>query len=658
MSETQTRKNFDLSARAYAGLVAGLLVVLFLAVNIISGTTFRGARLDLTETGQFTLSQGTLNTIRSLKEPIRLQFFYSETVGADIAQIRTYADRVRDLLEEYAARSNGLIKLEVIDPEPFTDAEDVATAHGLRSAQTETGDLLFFGLVGTNAIDGREVVPFFPQERARFLEYDLTEMIHRLNEPKKPVLGIVSSLPLETGPGGIQAAMQGQARPFLVYEQLRERFEIEILDQDLDAVPDSVDVLMIAHPKPLTEAALFAIDQFVLAGGRALVFLDPYSEVSGQGAPMGRPVPGTVDQSDLARLLGAWGVNYDASKVVSDMGAAQVVSAPLGGRMVQASYPIWLGLTDTHAAQDDLVTADLEVLNLATAGALSQAEGAQTRFQPLLTSSAQSMLIDRARAAGQPMPDDLIATFAPTPEHYVLAARISGPVSSAFPDGPPAPSETGDAPADAAPRAGDRLTASDGPINVIVMADSDIFDDRLWVAEQNLFGQRIAVPTADNAHFILNAVENLMGSNDLISLRTRASGDRPFTVVDNLRRKAERQFLEREQALQMELEAAEAQLRELQGRETGGEQAAGAFLSPEEEALADRVRGQMIETRRSLREVRRSLRAEIESLGNWLIFFNVMFVPLLVTGLAVGLAWLRAKRRRARTGLAAAGARA
>ncbi len=639
---SRTSKTSLLSPQGMTVATVALAVVLFLALNVFSNTVVTGARVDLTQNGLFTLSQGTRNILSSLKEPVRLRFFYSETVAAEYVQINAYAQRVQDLLEEYEARSGGMVTLEVIDPEPFTDAEDQATALGLQGVPTQSGDLLFFGLVGTNAIDGREVMPFFQQERAAFLEYDLSEMVHRLNTPVRPVLGIVSSLPLETGPGGMQMAMQGLSRPFVIYEQLRERFEVEMLGDGFEAVPAGVDVLMIAHPGDLAPTSLYAIDQFVLRGGRALVFVDPYSEVGGQRGPMGQPVPGSNDQSDLALLFGSWGIAYDSGKVVGDLPAAQPVAADVGGRRVRTSYPVWLGLTQANMAADDLVTAMVGQLNLASAGVLSAVDGAGTTFQPLITTSADSMLYDRFQVVTMPAPDMLLRQFSPTPERYVLGARVNGMVSSAFPAGPPA--GEGEAVSEAAQMA--HLGGSLEPINVIVVADSDIFDDRLWVQEQNMFGMRMAVPLADNGSLVINAVENLMGSSDLISLRTRASGERPFTVVDGLRRRAESRFLEQEQRLSQELQDAERRLAELQGERQGLAPGASALLSPEEEQLVSQFRTRMIDIRRELRDVQRSLRADIEALGHWLAFFNIAFVPLLIAAIGVGLA---AWRRRDRT---------
>ncbi len=673
-SKPQTAELTRLDARSATAIAISLLVILFLAINLISTIGLRNARIDLTQNSLFTLSEGTLNTIRNLAEPVHIQFFYSEKIGADYPSIRAYAGRVRDLLEEYETRSGGNIQLDIIEPDPFSEAEDLASAHGLTGAQTQGGDMLFFGLVGTNAIDGKEVIPFFAQERAPFLEYDLTELIYKLNTLERPKLGVLSSLPLQTGPGGMQAMLQGNAQPLILYQQLQERFEIETLADEFDRVPEGINIILIAHPTSLSEQTLYAIDQFVLGGGRALVFVDPQSGFANQGGQFGQQAPGgPPESSDLGPLLTSWGVKYDPGKVVGDIQNAQVVGTQIQGRQARASYPIWLGLDQGDVDGDDLVTADIQSLNLATAGHLEVLEDAATTVRPLVVSSPEAMLFDRLEVAFQPQPEDLLRKFLPTGKRYTLAVRITGTASSAYPDGAPdaddpevvadedaAESEEGGiedpAPEEGAGEAADTLpahrTQSDGPINVIVVADADLFDDRFWVVEQNLLGQRLALPTADNANFVINAVDNLTGSNDLISLRSRASGERPFTVVEEMRRHAESRYLAREQELMRRVEATEARLAELEGQRDPTDPDAAALLSPEQQRLVEQFRQQMVEDRRELRSVQRSLRADIERLGGVLAFVNIALVPLLLTGVAIALARVRHKRRaeRLRTG--------
>lgn len=611
-----------LTRRAYAIAAIVLAAIIFVALNIAAGTLLTTAKLDLTANGQFTLAQGTRNILANLKEPITLRFYFSKQVASEYASTTAYAKRVRDLLNEYAALSHGKIIVEEIDPEPFTEAEDQATSRGLTGAPTDSGDVVYFGLAGSNAIDGREVIPYFAQEREEYLEYDLTSLIYRLSNPKKPVVGIISSLPLQFGPGGIQAMMQGQGQPYVIYQELNQIVTTKLVPSDFAAIPKDIDVLMLVHPVGLNAKQLELIDQFVLGGGRALVFVDPNSELAKSTANRYQP-QGVEPASDLPQLFKSWGIGYDPQKIVGDRTLAQRVQVA-DPRNPVALYPAWLHLTADNFDPKDPVSANLQSLNLASVGALHPLKGAATAFSPLLTSSDQASLLDAAEVRMNTQPQDLMNEILPTGEKFVIAARVSGEAKTAFPAS---------------------AKIKSGKINVIVMADSDIFDDRFWVRVQNVLGKKIAAPFADNGGFVLDAVENLMGSGDLISLRTRETGQRPFTVVRDLQAKAQAQFQQEEQALQQRLTDTQQRLHELE--QGGGARSGNAGLTPAQQAEIERFRKEMIQTRAQLRDVQHNLRKDIDALGSVLAFVNIALVPLLVALFAIGLAAFR-RRRRAR----------
>jgi ABC-type uncharacterized transport system involved in gliding motility auxiliary subunit len=612
----------QLSRRTYSIFAIALAAIVFVAVNIAADAWLTTAKLDLTENGQFTLAQGTRNIIANLKEPVTLRFYFSKQAAAEYASTVAYAKQVRDLLGEYATLSHGKIVLEEIDPEPYTDAEDQATAQGLTGAPTDSGDVVYFGLAGTNRIDGKEVIPYFTPDRAQYLEYDLTSLIYRLSNPKKPMLGIISSLPLQFGPGGIQAAMQGQAQPYAVYSELSQVFATQMVPPNFAAVPKGVDVLMIAHPAALNDTQLAAIDQFVLSGGRALVFVDPNSEMAQAGANPYQP-SANPPFSDLPKLFQAWGIGYNPQKIVGDRALAQRVQVG-DPRAPVASYPVWLHLTPENFDRKDPVTANLQSLNLAGVGALHALKGATTTLTPLVSSSKESSLLDASSVRMNPRPQDLMAQIEPTGETFIIAARVSGEARTAFP-------------ATAKVKAGN--------INVIVMADSDIFDDRFWVRVQNVLGKKIAAPFADNGAFVVDAVENLMGSSDLISLRTREAGQRPFTVVRDIQARAQAQFQQEQQALQQRLTDTQQRLHELE--QGGGARTGTAGLSAAQQQEIERFRHELIAIRTQLRDVQHNLRKDIDALGDRLAFINIALVPLLVAIFAIGLAAFR-RRRRAR----------
>jgi len=612
----------NLSRRTYAIATVVLAAILFVIVNIVADTWLTTAKLDLTENGQFTLAQGTRNIIANLQEPVTLRFYYSKQVAAEYASTAAYAKRVSDLLGEYSALSHGKIIVEEIDPQPYTEAEDQATAQGLTGAPTDTGDIVYFGLVGTNRIDGKETIPYFSPDREQYIEYDLTSLIYRLSNPKKPQLGIISSLPLATGPGGMQAMMQGQGQPYTVYAELSQTYAPQQVAADFTAIPKGIDVLMIAHPAALNEAQLMAIDQFALSGGRVLVFVDPNSEIAQAGANPYQP-SATPPFSDLPKLFQAWGIGYNTQKVVGDRSLAQHVQVG-DPRNPVALYPVWIHLTPENFDTKDPVTANLQSLNLASVGALHALKGATTTFAPLVTTSAQSSLLDAAAVRMTQRPQDLMDQIQPTGEKFVIAARVSGEAKTAFP-----------------------ATAhiKSGKINVVVMADSDIFDDRFWVRVQNVLGKKIAAPFADNGAFVMNAVENLMGSGDLIGLRTRTASQRPFTVVRDIQANAQAQFQQEEQALTQRMTDTQQRLHALE--QGGGAHAGAAGLTVAQQAEIERFRRELVDTRTQLRDVQHNLRKDIDALGARLAFINIALVPLLVAIFAIGLAALR-RRRRAR----------
>lgn len=634
-----------MSRTLYTALAIAFGIVIFLAANILANSGLRYARFDLTANRQYTLSPGTMRLLQSIEEPITLRFFYSAKTANPYLSVRSYAQRVRDLLSEYAARARGKLILEVIDPEPFSPDEGRAEAAGISGKLTPAGDTIYFGLEGTNMADGREVIPYFSEERDAFLEYDLTSLIDKLNRLKKPVLGFISGISLEAGPGGLQAVMAGRAQPYELYRELSDKFDIKFLDTDMRRVPEDVSTLMIVQPQALAPSALYAIDQFVLGGGHALVFIDPHSEIARQGQTMsGAPPP---NPSLLAPLLEAWGVTMPADKVVGDLTLSQQVLIGQGDNPRIVNYVIWLGLTNDVMDKDDPVSGEIDDLALGSAGALIEAKDATTTITPLITSTENAMLIPVDEIAYMPDPEALIRNFAPAGEPFTLAARITGMAKSAFPNGAPPPPENDEQAAEESEKPAPLpppLTQSKGDIDVIVVADTDLFDDQFWVHRQNVMGQEIAVPVADNGDFVLNAVENLMGSNALIGLRGRAVAERRFTLVDAMRRRAEARYLAEEERLRADLAETKRRLSELQ-QQGGGAEGRAIIITPEQQAEIDRFRLHIAETDRALNEVQYKLRRNIDRLGAWLRIINIGLVPFLVGVVALILVIVGRRRR-------------
>ncbi len=639
-----------ISHRVYALSAIALGVVLFLAVNIVSNQWLSVARLDLTENGLYTVSPGTKATLSKLKEPITLRFYFSRAPATGYASIVAYSARIRDLLKEYSAYAGGKIILEEIDPAPFTPAEDEAVAQGLTGAPTQDGENVYFGLVGTNTLAGHEVIPFFDQGREEYLEYDLTSMVYKLSRTQKPKLAILSALPLESGAGGLQAALAGNSNPYVVYQQLRDNYDVQMLDpMTTDRIPTDASTLIVAHPANFSATVQYAIDQFVMRGGHAIVFLDPLSESSVQGGP-GAQDQGDKSSSTLGPVLTAWGVDFDVTKVVGDAELAQPVQfgGGPGGQPRVVDYIAWMRMTPNNFDRTDPITANLQVLNVATAGSLKQHQGATTKFQPLLQTSSTSGQLNSIEIRTVQNPNDLLRRFQPTGARFVIGARLTGAAKTAFPAGPPAaaakpPADPNEPPKDTGPLPAQVKEAKD--INVVVFGDSDLLDDRFWVQVQNVVGQRVAVPSADNGAMVMNAVENMMGSNDLISLRTRERSARPFVVVDQIRRSAESRFLAEEQQLQQKVQTTEASLRQLQGQGQNQTQNGAPVLNRAQQTQIEKFRADLVQSRASLRQVQASLREDVERLGTVLALLNIALVPLLIAAAAIGLSFLRQRRR-------------
>ncbi len=654
-----------MSAPAHTRLGASsliLLIVVFVAAVILSNMLFKGLRVDLTENNQYTLSDGTKRILGGIEEPVNLYFFFSDQATADVPSLRDHATRVREMLEEFADASRGKLKLELIDPVPFSEEEDQAAQFGLQDVQlAATPDPIYLGLAGTNSIGDEEVIPFFQPEREETLEYDIAKLVSGLAHPERTVVGLVSGISMA---GDFDPQMQRMTPPWVVYEQARQMFEIRSLGNAFESVPEDVSVLWIVQPKNLSVDTQYAIDQFVMRGGRALIFVDPLAAVDATvepGMPQGMPPVG--QSSDLPALFKGWGIAYEPQTVVADAALALQLNAG-GGRPVR--HYGYLGIDPEHMSSSDVVTMELGSMNAAMAGAVSAAEDSGIGLEPLLTSSTDAATLPASRFSFLPDPAQLQQGFSASGNTYVVAARITGTLKSAFPDGAPAAEAPSNAPAegpageDAEEPAADEaeapadddaaadgeeaaahLAESSGPVNLVVVADVDLLSDSLWVAVQNFFGQQLATAFASNGAFVVNALESLAGSADLISVRSRGSWSRPFTRVDELQADAEARFLETEQRLQQQLSETEQRLGELQStREDTG----SLLLTDEQQAEIDRFIEQRAEIRKELRAVQHGLDEDIEALGTQLKILNIGLIPLLLTFGTGFLLWRRRRR--------------
>jgi ABC-type uncharacterized transport system involved in gliding motility auxiliary subunit len=621
------------------------LALLFIGLTILFGSLFRGWRIDLTENGLYTVAPGTEKILKELKEPINLYFFYSESAATSIPELKTYGTRVKELLEELVARSNGKLHLSVIDPQPYSEEEDRANELGIRGAPAgPNGQNVYFGLAGTNSTDGKETIEFFDPRKEEFLEYDVVKLVYQLSQTKKPVVGWMSSLPMGGTP--VFDPRTGQAQePPMIYSQAEQLFNVKQVSLSATTIDPDIDVLVLVHPKNLSPATQFALDQYALRGGKIILFVDPMAESDRSGADPQNPVAQmTADRSsNPGPLLTAWGVDFNNKEVVGDLQYALQVSMRQGEQPVR--HLGILGLNQDTFNPKDVVDAGLSSVNVASVGHIEPHKGATTKFEPLIESSTQAGIIPTQKFAMLFDPSTLRDGFKPTGKKYTLAARVTGNVKTAFPNGAPEGATT--------PKDG-VLKESKKPLNLIVFADTDMLQDYLWVRTQNFFGQRIAQAWANNGDLIANALDNMAGSSDLISVRGRATFTRPFERVEALRRQAEAKFRDTEQELERELSATEEKLTQLQSKRNDK---SSVILTPDQEKELDRFQNEKLRIRKQLRAVRLGLDQDINNLGTAIKVVNIVLMPLAFALVALGVwLWRRKKRNEAPAAATAAAA--
>jgi ABC-type uncharacterized transport system involved in gliding motility auxiliary subunit len=613
---------------AYSAGILLLLAILFVTLTILSSTFLKGMRLDLTENGLYTLNEGTRNILENMDEPVNLYLYFSEDVSRDLPQFRSYARWAGEMLEEFAEQSGGKLTLQRVNPEPFSPEEDQAAEFGLQGVPMgNAGETLYFGLVGTNSLDGMEVMPFLQPDKEKFLEYDLAKIVFSLSHPRHKKVGLISSLDIRPG---FDPATQSVREAWVIYQQFEQLFELQDIPADTATLPDDLELLLLVHPKDLSEDLLYQIDQFVLRGGRLLAFMDPLAEADLGGDPndpMARMNAG--GSSTLGPLLEAWGVSFDTDRVIGDFAYALQVSIGQGQPPVRH-----LGILSVSADGingTDVATADLQSVNFSSSGWLAPLDSAGTGFEALLETSQNAAPIDAARLRFLSNPQDLTRDFQPTGDKYALVARITGKATSAFEQPPEGISLMTHISA-----------AQEAGINVVLFADTDVLTDRLWVQKQNFLGRTVANSFADNGTLVFNIADQMVGSSDLIGIRTRASTTRPFDRVEALKLSAEARFRDTEERLQAELEETERKLTEMQSLRQDGEL---TVLTPEQQDEVQRFVDRKTQIRSELRQVQHNLSRDIEALGVRLKFINIVLVPMLIVIAALLFRQVRRRRR-------------
>ncbi len=732
----------NMDRRSLGWWALGLAAILALSLNLISSMIFRNMRADLTADRLFTISDGTKKVLSKLDEPINVRLYYTKKIGEVAPVFGKYFERVKSLLEQYRDLSRGRLQVTFLEPVPFSDIEDRAVAAGLKGVRlNQEGETGYFGLTASNTTDNDAVIEFFAPDRERFIEYDLTKLINGLANPKKRVVGMISGIPIDGGANPMQP-MRQPSPPWQVMEQIREFFEVRTIEQTAKAIPADIDVLMIVQPTLLTKEAAYAVDQYALSGGRILAFVDPNTEATPSPMP-GMQLPMSAE---MMKLLKAWGLQYDETKIAGDPTIAKRVQfgGQRGGRSSTVTeYLAWLNVEKALINEKDPLAGGVEKLNFASAGALTKVEGATTIVQPIIETTAAGGLIDVEKVRMQPDPLAIRKSFSSGGRPLMLAARVAGEGKSAYPEGRPKPEEkkdeakpedkkaedkkdgekksedkpkddatkaaaakdakkpdvlvpapmattektpeeraavekaaaekqaekpaekpadkpaekTAEKPKAEAPKAEavkaeptkptepEKPHVSAGRLNIVVVADSDMLADQFWVETREFLGQQLAIPNAHNAAFVVNALENLSGGEALAGLRGRGISERPFDKVLQIRRDSEAKFREKEEGLVAKLKDLQEKLAkvETKGGEGGGP--ATVLLTDKDKATIETFRGEMLNVRRELRDVKADLRRDIDRLSWWMNFFNIVFVPLLIAAFGLGLAYYNRRGR-------------
>ena len=586
-----------------------LSIIIFFCVNIIINNILGYSRIDFTENKLYSLSDGTKSLLENLKEPIHLRLFISSNLVKDVPQFSTYANRVETILKTYSNLSSGKITIETIDPKPFSDAEDRAVGMGINPFNaTEMSDSLYFGLAATNSTNGQKNIPLFSPERETFLEYDLTSLISELSQTKKPVVSIIDNLGLSSD------ARIGKPEQQIL-KQMKEMFQVEMINESTNELNENTKVLMIIHPKFLSDETLYMIDQWVLDGGATLIFLDPYAETElsrQQGMPPMNP------RSDLKKLLDTWGVKFDNKKAVLDSEFGFRIARKINGRDIQVTNYPWLNIRGDGLNRNDSSLSNLSTIVMTTAGSIEDTNK-NPILEPIIRSSNKSGLGD-AQKAGNPEgdPRDLLSNIKSENENYVLAGWIKGDLSSSFID-----NEN---------KRDKQIIKSKKTSNVLLITDADMLMDRNWLTQRGAF--------ANNGDFVLNVVEKMIGGNALSDLRGKSTSWRPFEKIIALEKVAEEKFLIEEQMLAKKLEGMEDKIRNL----TQNNDKNSDVLSPETIKAIDGFKAEMMATRSQLRNVKFDLRRDVELLKKWIISLNVAILPIMFAAASLIIS-LRRKRK-------------
>ena len=624
-----------------------LAFIVFIATNMLFNVWSPAVRLDVSEDKLYTLSDGTQSILQSIDEPVVLHFFFSERLGKEVPLYASYSRRIRELLVEIVAVADGKVVLVEHNPEPFSKAEDLAVAHGVQGIPVDQGsELSYFGLSGINSVDVLELIPFFQTEREKLLEYDLVQMINTLSNTEPAVVGIMSSLPVM---GDMSAQMQGRPLvPWSIAKKIKDNFSVINLPQSIDDLPSNIDVMMVVHPQQMNQRAIYELEQFLFRGGRAMIFIDPKAE---SDSSLG---PNTTSSStdNIQFLLAQWGIEVPTGQLLGDKSMALRINAGTASQPLPAEYLVWLRVSAAQMNQDDPVVSQLPDMNLASTGFIVQKKASTLSFEPLITSSLNSNTISVDKVLGlRPNILGLLDAFKPDSNSYVVAARLRGSATTAFASGPPQRTVTKTAQELVKNPDRPQLQQAAEPMNIILVADADLLEDRFWLRKQQFFGRDVEEQIASNADFVVNSLSNLSGSDKLLTLRSRGVSQRPFEKVQALQQQSASLLQEKERDLQDKLKKVQTDIASFGGINNINDKNSDQLrvelsLTKEQRAELEIQRLQMLSIRQQLRAVKRSLREDVEQLETRLQFLNIGLVPIIVSIVAMLIGIFKVYRRR------------
>ena len=619
------KKQLETVLYSTVGIIAvGLILIAF---NFIASRARQ--RVDLTAEKAYTLSPGTRAILAKLDTPVQIRFYCTKNASGMPVLLTNYAQRVEDLLAEYRQAAKGQIEIQRLNPEPDSDAEDSARLDGVEAQQLRGGERVYLGL-SVAMLDQKQAIPFLTPNRERLLEYDISRAIARVMTTDKPVVGVMSALPVmgQMNPMAMQRNQRGQ-QPWAFISELKRDFTVKQIEATADKIPDDVKLLVVIHPKAITEATEYALDQFFLRGGKLVAFVDPLCALDRSTPQTGMMPP--PSGSTLEKLFKAWGLTFDAAKVVADLEhVAQLQEGP---------NPAVLALNESSVNKDDVVTADADNLLMAFSGAFSGTPADGLTKTVLVQSSKRSGLVESFMASlgGNQIAGNLTSSGT----EYPLAIRLVGKFKTAFPDGKPKAGENKpeDKPEEKPTETG--LKESAQPTTVVLVGDADMIQDQVAVRELQAIGQRLIMPLNSNLSFAQSVVEQLAGDSNLIAVRSRASRERPFTVVQKLQADAESNYRSKIKELESSLAETQRKVNELQKSKEGGQR---FILSAEQQQELASFRKKEADAKVQLKQMRKQLRSEIDSLENRIKWLNIAGMPAVVIVTGFGLAMMKRKR--------------